>query len=220
MHIRVRFFAYYREQLGRGGMDVEIPDGSDVAALWRVCVGDHASLLGLWDATAVAVNGEYMGRDAMLHDHDEVAFLPPVSGGALRCQLVEDPIDTAALEAAVGAARHGAIVTFLGIVRETSPTGKLVEYLEYEAYGEMALQEMERIAAAVEDRWPGSAVAIVHRTGRLEIGEASVAIAVATPHRAAAFEACHFAIDRLKQTVPIWKKEIFTDGSRWVGVGA
>jgi molybdopterin synthase catalytic subunit len=220
MHVRARFFAYYREQLGRSVVDVDLPDGSDVAALWRLCVGDHPRLLGLWDATAVAINGAYTGRDAALHEGDEVAFLPPVSGGAPRCRLVEDPIDAAALEAAVGAARHGAIVTFLGIVRETSPTGKLVQYLEYEAYGEMALQEMERIAVDVEQRWPGSAVAMVHRTGRLEIGEASVAIAVATPHRAAAFAACHHAIDRLKETVPIWKKEIFTDGSQWVGLGA
>lgn len=220
MRVRARFFAYYREQLGRSAADVEMPEGSDVAALWRQCVGDNPRLLGLWDATAVAINGEYTGRDALLHDRDEVAFLPPVSGGAPRCRLVEDAIDTVALEAAVGAARHGAIVTFLGVVRETSPTGKAVEYLEYEAYGEMAVQEMERIATDMEQRWPGSAVAMLHRTGRLEIGEASVAIAVATPHRAAAFEACRYAIDRLKETVPIWKKEIFTDGSQWVGMGA
>ena len=120
----------------------------------------------------------------------------------------------------MAAPRHGAVVLFLGVVRENSPTGKTVEYLEYEAYAGMAEQEMEAIAAEIEVRWERSAIAIVHRTGRLTIGEASVGIAVATPHRAAAFEACHYAIDRIKETVPVWKKEVFSDGSQWVGMGS
>ena len=220
MHVRVRYFAYYREQLGRSSQDVDLPEGSDVATLWRLCVGNHPRLPGLWESTAVAINGAYAGRDMTLYEGDEVAFLPPVSGGAARCRLVERRIDVATLETEVGAARHGAIALFLGVVRETSPTGKLVEYLEYEAYAGMAEQEMEAIATEIDRRWPGSSVAIEHRVGRLAIGEASVAIAVATPHRAAAFDACRFAIDRLKETVPIWKKEVFTDGSQWVGMGA
>jgi molybdopterin converting factor subunit 1 len=220
MRVRVRYFAYYREQLGRGADEVEMPEGSDVAALWRRCVGDHPRLPGLWESTAVAINGAYAGRDASLHEGDEVAFLPPVSGGEARCRLVEGTIDTAALEAEVGAARHGAIVVFVGVVRETSPTGQPVQYLEYEAYAGMAEREMEAIAAELERRWPGCTVAIVHRVGRLAIGEASVAIAVATPHRGEAFDACRYAIDRLKATVPIWKKEVFADGSAWVGMGA
>ncbi len=220
VHIRVRYFAYFREQLGRGSEEVDLPEGSDVAALWQQCVAGHPSLPRLWEATAVAINGEYAGRDAALHDGDEVAFLPPVSGGAPRCRLVEEPIDAAALQAEVGADRHGAIALFLGVVRENSPTGKLVLHLDYEAYEGMAEREMEAIADEMERRWPGCSVAMVHRVGRLAIGEASVAIAVATPHRAAAFEACRFAIDRLKETVPIWKKEVFTDGTQWVGMGA
>lgn len=220
MRVRVRYFAYYREQLGRGADEVEMPEGSDVAALWRRCVGDHPRLPGLWDATAVAINGVYAGRDAALHDGDEVAFLPPVSGGAGRCRLVERRIDAGALEAEVGASRHGAVVVFLGVVRETSPTGKPVRYLEYEAYAGMAEREMESIADELERRWPGCSVAMEHRVGRLAIGEASVAIAVGTPHRGEAFEACRHAIDRLKATVPIWKKEVFADGSEWVGMGA
>jgi molybdopterin synthase catalytic subunit len=220
MRVRVRYFAYYREQLGRSVEDVEMQEGSDVAALWRRCVGDHPRLPGLWESTAVAINGAYSGRDATLHEGDEVAFLPPVSGGAGRCRLVEGPLDVGVLHREVEAARHGAIALFLGVVRETSPTGKPVQYLEYEAYAGMAEREMEAIAAELEGRWPGCTVAIEHRTGRLEIGEASVAIAVATPHRAAAFEACRYAIDRLKETVPIWKKEVFVDGSQWVGMGA
>jgi molybdopterin synthase catalytic subunit len=220
MNIQVRYFAYYREQLGRGSEVVEVADGTDAATLWQYCMRDHPRLLELFSATAVAINGVYADRDTVLHDGDEVSFLPPVSGGADRCRLTEQPIDVAALEAEVGAARHGAIVTFVGVVRETSPTGKGVDYLEYEAFTGMAQAEMERIAAAVEARWPHADIVIVHRVGRMEIGEASVAIAVATPHRAEAFEACRFAIDTLKQTVPIWKKEIFADGSEWVGIGS
>lgn len=220
MRIRVRYFAYYREQLGHSSEEVDLPEGSDVEALWQHCVGDHPTLPGLWHATAVAINGEYAGRDAALHEGDEVAFLPPVSGGEPRCRLAEGAIDVVALQAEVSHARHGAIALFLGVVRESSPTGKSVLHLEYEAFEGMAEREMEAIAADLERRWPGSSVAMVHRVGKLAIGEASVAIAVATPHRGAAFEACRYAIDRLKETVPIWKKEVFTDGTEWVGMGA
>jgi molybdopterin synthase catalytic subunit len=220
MRIHVRYFAYYREQLGRGDEWVDVPDGSDVAALWQRCTADYPRLTGLWEATAVAINGDYAGRDAALHEDDEVAFLPPVSGGAARCRLTAEPIDFGAIEREVHAPCHGAVVLFSGIVRETSPTGKTVQYLEYEAYAGMAEVEMERIAQEMDRRWEGCTLAMVHRIGRLAIGEASVAIAVATPHRAAAFEACRYAIDRLKETVPIWKKEVFADGSQWVGMGA
>lgn len=220
MRVHVRYFAYYRERLGRGEEWLELQDGADVAALWRRCVATQPALLDLWSATAVAVNGTYATRDAAVHDGDEVAFLPPVSGGAARCRLCAEPIDLASLHAEVEAPRHGAVALFLGVVRESSPTGKPVHYLEYEAYPGMAESEMERIAVELEARWPGCSVAMVHRTGRLSIGEASVAVAVATPHRGAAFEACRYAIDRLKERVPIWKKEVFADGSQWVGMGA
>ena len=220
MRIHARFFAYYREQLGRSDAWVELAEGDDVRALWQALTADRPRLTALWASTAVAINGEYAGREAALKDGDEVAFLPPVSGGAPRCRLTEAPIDLALLQGEVTASRYGGIAVFLGIVRETSPTGKRVEYLEYEAYAGMAEAEMERIAVEMDGRWDGCAVAIVHRTGRLAIGEASVAIAVATPHRAAAFEACRYAIDRIKETVPVWKKEVFADGSQWVGMGS
>ena len=220
MRIHARFFAYYREQLGRGDALVELAEGGDVAALWRVLTVEQPLLTALWASTAVAINGEYAGREASLKDGDEVAFLPPGSGGAPRCRLTDLAIDLALLQGEVTAPEYGGIAVFLGIVRETSPTGKRVEYLEYEAYAGMAAAEMERIAVEMDGRWVGCAVAIVHRIGRLAIGEASVAIAVATPHRAAAFEACRYAIDRIKETVPVWKKEVFADGSQWVGMGA
>jgi molybdopterin converting factor subunit 1 len=220
MNIRARYFAYFREQLGRSQDRFDMPEGCTARELWLRCAEGHDTLIAAWDSVLVAVNGEYAGHETVLHEGDEVTFLPPVSGGSDRCRLVCDRIDVRALEAEVVDARHGAVVTFVGVVRETSDSGKLVRYLEYEAYDEMALHEMEAIARQVEERWPGSRIAIEHRIGRLEIGEASVAIAVATAHRAAAFEACRFTIDRLKQTVPIWKKEVFLDGEAWVGVGA
>jgi len=129
--------------------------------------------------------------------------------------LTDGPIDPRAVEAAVAGADAGAICTFLGVVRDNN-RGRAVRHLEYEAFPEMAVPALQRIIGEVAARWPGARAAIVHRTGRLDIGEASVVIAVASPHRAAAFEACHYAIDTLKTTVPIWKKEVWADGSAWI----
>jgi molybdopterin synthase catalytic subunit len=130
--------------------------------------------------------------------------------------LTAGPIDVGAVTASVSRAGAGAIVTFCGVVRDQH-LGRDVRYLEYEAYPEMACEEMERVAREAESRWPEARVAIVHRTGRLEIGEASVVIAASAPHRAQAYAASRFAIDDLKETVPIWKKEVWSDGSAWVG---
>lgn len=130
-------------------------------------------------------------------------------------RIVEEPIDIEQLISAVEDPGAGAICTFLGVVRNNN-LGREVEYLEYEAYPEMAVPAMQRIADEIRDRWDVIGIAMVHRVGRLEIGEASVGIAVSSPHRAEAFEACHYAIDRLKETVPIWKKEVWTDGAEWI----
>jgi molybdopterin synthase catalytic subunit len=220
MEVRVRYFAYFRERLGRSSDRLDVPDGCTVRDLWLRCTEGHEKLPPMLSSLLVAVNGDYADRETVLRAGDEVTFLPPVSGGADRCRLVRDPIDICALEAEVAAPRHGAVVTFVGVVREMSDSGRPVRYLEYEAYDELALREMEAIVRRIEAQWPDCSVAIVHRVGRLEIGETSVAIAVATPHRAVAFEACRLAIDRLKETVPIWKKEVFLDGEAWVGMGA
>ncbi len=130
-------------------------------------------------------------------------------------QIVREPISIERLVEAVEDPGAGAICTFLGVVRDHN-LGRQVQYLEYEAYPEMAVPAMERIADEIRSRWAVTHVAMVHRVGRLEIGEASVGIAVSSPHRAEAFAACHYAIDRLKETVPIWKKEIWTDGEEWI----
>jgi MoaE-MoaD fusion protein len=220
MNVSVRYFAYFREQLGRSQEQLDLPEGCTVHTLWLRCTEGNEKLSLMRSSLLVAVNGDYAERETVLREGDEVTFLPPVSGGAPRCRLVRERIDVGVLEAQVAAASHGAVVTFVGVVRDRSDSGKLVRYLEYEAYDEMALRQMDAIARQIEEQWPGSSVAIEHRVGRLEIGEASVAIAVATTHRAGAFEACRLAIDRLKETVPIWKKEVFQDGEAWVGLGA
>jgi molybdopterin synthase catalytic subunit/molybdopterin converting factor small subunit len=176
---------------------------------------------------AVAINREYAAPDQVLNDGDEVALIPPVSGGSgepvpesrperPRFEITEAPLSADDVAARVTNPYSGATLVFVGTVREWTK-GRRTILLEYEAYPEMAVAQMERIGQEIEARWPGAQVAIVHRVGRLAISEASVVIAVATPHRADAFEACRYAIERLKQIVPIWKKEIFEDGEEWVG---
>jgi molybdopterin synthase catalytic subunit len=144
-----------------------------------------------------------------------VAFLPPVSGGAGRCTLSSQPLDPDAVAARVAGPDVGGLVTFVGAVRDHS-RGRAIRHLEYEAYPGMAEREMEKIAAEAEARWPGTRVAVAHRVGHLVVGDLAVVVAAAAPHRAEAFDACRFTIDRLKQTVPIWKKEVASDGEHWV----
>jgi molybdopterin synthase catalytic subunit len=150
---------------------------------------------------------------------DEVAFIPPVSGGAhpvgVFFELTTDPLDARRLEAAVAHKGAGAICTFTGIVRDNS-RGSSVTHLEYEAYAEMATAEMRKIAGEIAERWSDARVAMAHRTGRLEIGEASVVVSVSCPHRTEAIDACRWGIDRLKESVPIWKKEHAADGTFWI----
>lgn len=171
-----------------------------------------------WPSIAVAVNREYASAAHPLAEGDEVALLPPVSGGLgesdAAVYLTDASIDAAALTAALKRGEDGAVVTFDGIVRNQT-RGRRTLYLFYEAYADMALAQMRQLAAACRAAYPIRDLVLVHRLGRLEIGETSVFIAVASPHRAAAFDACRWLIDTLKQTVPIWKKEFFEDGAVW-----
>jgi len=209
MRITVRLFAALRERAGWSEREVEIPEGSAVGDVWpRLDLGDEPPGL------AYARNREYAAREDALSAGDEVAVIPPVSGGAFRVEAA--PLDLDAVVAEVADPGAGAIATFVGITRLHS-RGRTVTHLEYDAYPEMAEAEMARIAAAVRARHDVLNVAIAHRTGHIPLGEASVIIAVSAAHRGAAMDACREAIDTLKQTVPIWKKEVFEGGEEWIG---
>jgi len=212
VRVVIRLFAGLREQAGTGRRELELPDGASVAEVWAALdLGDEpAGLL-------YAVNKQYASGDHRLSENDEVALIPPVSGGALR--LVEGPIDLDAVVGEVADPRAGAIATFQGTVRSES-RGRDVIALEYEAYSEMAEQAMAEIAAEVKARYDLCEVAITHRLGRVEIGEASVAIAVSAPHRQDALAACKDVIDALKERVPLWKKELYEGGEEWIGRGS
>jgi molybdopterin synthase catalytic subunit len=208
--IRVRVFAGLRERAGWS--ERELDGVATVADVWPALdLGDEpAGLL-------YAVNKEYAGRSRELADGDEVALIPPVSGGAFR--LTDRPIDPAAVVEEVSDAEAGAIATFIGTTRVRS-RGHTVHYLDYEAYGGMAEKVMAELADELKEKHELCAVAITHRIGRVEIGEISVAIAVSAPHRAAALAACAEAIDTLKETVPLWKKEVYEGGEEWIGRGS
>jgi molybdopterin synthase catalytic subunit/molybdopterin converting factor small subunit len=210
--VTVRLFAGLRERGGAAERELELPDDSRVADVWaELDLGDEpAGLL-------YAVNRSYVERDRTLDDGDEVALIPPVSGGAFR--LTEEPIDVDAVIAEVADERAGAVATFLGTTRSHS-RGRAVLHLEYEAYAGMAEQVMKEIAAKLKRKHELCEVAITHRVGRVGIGETSVAIAVSAPHRHAALAACQEAIDTLKETVPLWKKEVYEGGEEWIGRGS
>jgi len=217
--VRTRLFARLRELAGTDAENVEVRAGSTVADVYDALRKAHPGLDVNRESVRAAVNQEFADWDVVVADGDEVAFIPPVSGGAhavgVLFELTTDPLDPRRLEAAVAHKGAGAICTFIGVVRDTS-RGRSVTHLEYEAYSEMATAEMRKIAGEIAEKWPEARVAMAHRTGRLEIGEASVVVSVSSPHRAEAIDACRWGIDRLKESVPIWKKEHATDGTYWI----
>jgi molybdopterin synthase catalytic subunit len=210
VRVTVRLFAGLRERAGTGRVELEGVERVD--EVWgRLGLGDEpAGLL-------YAVNREYVERGRALADGDEVALIPPVSGGAFL--LSTEPLDVPRVVAEAASADAGAVATFIGTVRRRS-RGRDVVRLEYEAFEEMAEPMLRRLAAELTAKHGLSAVAIHHRVGPVDIGEASVVIAVSAPHRAAALEACREAIDTLKETIPLWKKEIYADGEEWIGRGS
>ena len=218
MRVLVKLFGAAREAVGEKELAVALPEGARAADLLALLAREHPALAALAGRLAVSVNLEVVARETPLGDGDEVALLPPVAGGSARCWLSDRPLDAGLVIARVSGAGQGGIAVFLGAVRDHA-RGRQVRHLEYEAYPGMAEREMERIADEAAARWPGARVAIAHRTGHLEIGEVAVVVAAAAPHRGEAFDACRFAIDELKQRVPIWKKEFSPDGSSWVGLG-
>jgi molybdopterin synthase catalytic subunit len=220
MTVIVRLFARYREAAGHDRVDLELPEGATVEAAWEAMVRRFPALSPYRDFTLFAVDSDYVSADRPLGPGDELCFFPPVSGGsgADLVELTARPLSEKATADAVADPGAGAVALFSGVVRDETG-GRRVKFLEYEAHPTMAEAKMREIAAAMRQRWPGlRKIAIVHRIGRLDIGEASVIIAVSSPHRGEAFEACRHAIDTLKETVPIWKKEHFEDGEIWVGL--
>lgn len=219
MRVAVKLFGSVREAVGHRELSVELPSGSTLAALRDRLAAEHPVFDAFGLRLAVSLNLEVARLDALLRDGDEVAFLPPVSGGsgagAGVCTLSSQPLDVGEVTRRVAGPGMGGVVCFLGCVRDHA-RGHRIRQLEYEAYPGMAEREMQKIVAAAAERWPGARVAIAHREGQLEIGDLAVVVVAAAPHRAEAFEACRFAIDTLKQTVPIWKKEFATGGEYWV----
>jgi molybdopterin synthase catalytic subunit len=223
MKVQVRLFARYREEAGRDRLDLELADGGTVERAWEAVTRQYPVLVPYRPYTLFALRNDYVDAEHPLGDGDELCLFPPVSGGAAEpgqdwIEVTTEPLSERAVAQAVEHPGAGALALFSGVVRDQTG-GRRVKFLDYEAHGPMALAKMREIGAAIRSRWPAiTRIALVHRIGRLEIGESSVMIAVSSPHRAQAFEACRFAIDTLKETVPIWKKEHFEDGEVWVGL--
>ena len=225
MRVRVLFFGLLKDAAGKPSEVIEVASNASLRDLLAVCEAKIPKLKEMMPSLAVAVNQEYAGPDVKLQENDEVALLPPVSGGAPEiandgsdvnphASIVRSPIDTQHILSGLKRGEDGAAVVFEGVVRNQT-RGRKTLYLDYEAYEEMALQQMKSLADQALQQFAIRDVAIVHRLGRLDIGDISVLIVVASAHRAAAFDACRWLIDTLKRTVPIWKKEHFEDGVVW-----
>jgi MoaE-MoaD fusion protein len=222
MHVRVLFFGALKDLSGKTAEEIELAEGATVADFLRLIVQESPAIGRYAGSMAVAVNQEYALPDVVLHDRDEIGLLPPVSGGSERAEatkqtrafLVREKIDADKVVAGMKSGADGAVVVFDGIVRDNS-RGRRTIYLDYEAYEEMAVKELEAVAEQALAKFAIRDIVVFHRFGRLYVGETSVLIVVVSAHRAAAFDACRWFIDTLKKTVPIWKKEYFEDGAVW-----
>ena len=221
MQVTVLFFGALRDLVGRSNDALTLPEGANLSDLLAHYEAAVPRLRDFLPALALSINQEYAPPGAPLHDQDEVALLPPVSGGrdedrriAAHVALVKDRIATETVLAEIKQPQDGAVVVFEGIVRDHT-RGRRTLYLDYEGYEPMARRKLEELAEEALEKFEIREVALVHRLGRLQHSETSVLIAVASAHRNAAFEACRWLIDTLKKTVPIWKKEYFEDGAVW-----
>ncbi len=243
MRVTVRLFALQRAQTGLRSHELELPDGADVRDAWAALVADLPVIAAAGTSVRFARNGSYVGREERLEDGDELAVIPPVAGGAeasggayRRLELCEASLDGGLLEelrVTVATAADGAIAVFVGQTRDSAGTpapgqeaaaarfvGQAVTGLMYEAFEPMALSVLADIADEIEERFGVCRLAIVHRLGEVAVGDSSVLIVAASPHRSEAFEACRYAIEELKARAPIWKAERFADGSVWMGTPA
>ena len=227
MHVRLLFFATLKDIIGSREMQLDVPAGSTVADVLTHLEGSYPRMKDYRPVVLTAINEEYVERGTRIEDGDEVAIFPPVSGGEVGSevlminrpgelyQITRDPIDAQKISRQLLRAEDGAICVFEGVVRNNSK-GKRTLHLVYEGYETMALKKLEEIGIFVRQAWDIGCIAIVHRLGHLDIRETSVAVIVTSAHRRAAFDACHYAIDKLKKVVPIWKKEFFEDGEVWI----
>ena len=223
MEVSLRLFAGLHDLVGRRDIRIDLRDGATVNDLKERIAAEFPNVRPLLTTLVCAIDDEYVAADHALHDGAEVALIPPVSGGARQApvetepfRITFEPLEAQALVDLVRRDESGAVALFYGVVRNHSE-GRDVERLEYEAHESMALKKMREVAAATKDRFAAiSDVGIWHRIGVLEIGETSLLVAVASPHRKEAFEACHWAVDRVKEVVPVWKKEHWRGGAAWV----
>ncbi len=215
MQVRVLTFAALREALGAKEIFLEVRGAPTVGEVLTQLESQQPVIARYRGRLLVAVNRARVPLDTPIREGDEIALLPPVSGGSGLIRIQPEPLSLDELVRTVVDPSCGAIATFTGVVRNVS-RGRGIAHLEYEAYEPMAHRELERIRDEILERWPQVRLAVAHRIGRLEIGEAAVVIAVAAPHRAEALEACRYAIDTLKRSVPIWKKEFDVEGGSWV----
>ena len=218
MKVHVRFFAAARERTKTSALTLDLPEGATVALVSERLTEQFPALASLLPQLRFAVDQEFAPLTHVLSDGVEVALIPPVAGGAPLFRVQSEPLSLSEVVEAVSRVSQGGLVTFTGVVRDHS-RGKQVTKLEYEAYAPMAEKKLAEIAQEARAQWPGTDVAVTHRVGTLQPGELAVAIAVSAPHRKEAFRACEFVIDRLKEVVPIWKKEFTADGEVWVGLG-
>ena len=219
VRVSALLFGQVREWVGASSLDLKLDVPATVESAFAVLKSSHPKLAEIERSLLFAVNEEYASPSNPLSDGDRLAVLPPVSGGeGERCDIFEitrEPIDIADLRSRLLAGDAGAVVVFDGVARNNTK-GRATIYLEYEGYEPMSIRTMRQIGREIHERWTINRIGIIHRLGRIEVTESSVVIVVTSAHRKVAFEACHYAIDRLKKIVPIWKKEYFEDGAVWV----
>jgi molybdopterin synthase catalytic subunit len=228
MQVRILFFATLKDIVGSREIKFDVPAGATVLDVLTQLERNYPRMRDYRTVVLTAVNEEYVDKSTIVHEGDELAIFPPVSGGEVSSsevltisrpsefyQITRDVIDAQSISRRMLRAEDGAVCTFEGVVRNNSK-GKRTLHLVYEGYETMALKKLEEIGIFVRQAWDIGCIAIVHRLGHLDIGETSVAVIVTSAHRRAAFDACHYAIDKLKKVVPIWKKEFFEDGEIWI----
>ena len=219
IRVTALLFGQAREIVGSHSVELEVQEPATVGRAFDMLKAEHPKLAGMERSLLFAVNEEYASRTQSLAGGDCLAVLPPVSGGEAATgdivEITREPIDIAGLRAGLLEGDSGAVVIFDGVARNNTK-GRPTLFLEYEGYVDMALRTLDQICREVHEKWPINRIGIIHRLGRIEIAESSVVIVVTSAHRKPAFEACHYAIDRLKKIVPIWKKEYSEDGAVWV----